>query len=492
MSSYDVIVIGSSPNALVAAALLGKAGKRTLVLEERQNLGGPLQTEMFAPGFRADTVMMSCRLDPEIASELGLSPNVLTRSSITSLGSEIVTRSSPLPLPPAVSDAVSVLRALYHDPLPPHPVSHEPVFNDRAPPPFRAALAEWLRGSPRAAFEVLRLPFLSARDYANELSLNEVDAGFLCGAAVRALSEGPFAPGTLFSFLHHEAVFDGLFRSTARGGLSSLIHALAERAETFGVEIRKGAAGPLRLEIEDGLATGVLFSSGEPLRATTFVSDLDAHHTFTQLVAPYHLDPEVNRAVHNVRSKGTVARVHLALRDHPTFACVDESAYDGTFVIGGQVTAIEKAWDCAKRGTLSHAPYIEFVVPTASDPSLVDQPGKHVLTAWVQYVPPGVTAESVRSVVVENLKRFAPAIESLIEHAQVVLPSDIETHVGLYGGHLYGAEGTLAQTLFARPFPGCSLEESPIKNLLLSGSSTHPGGYSGRSGHHVAHRLLNR
>jgi hypothetical protein len=52
---YDIIVIGGGHNGLVAAATLAQAGKRVLVVERRDTLGGAAATEEIFPGFRVDT-----------------------------------------------------------------------------------------------------------------------------------------------------------------------------------------------------------------------------------------------------------------------------------------------------------------------------------------------------------------------------------------------------------------------------------------------------
>src|SRR5215813_14403540 len=55
MDAYDVIAVGSGHNALVAAALLAKAGNRVLVLERNDRPGGFLRTEeVTLPGFKHD------------------------------------------------------------------------------------------------------------------------------------------------------------------------------------------------------------------------------------------------------------------------------------------------------------------------------------------------------------------------------------------------------------------------------------------------------
>ncbi len=71
MKTYDAIIIGAGHNGLVAAAYLAKAGKKVLVLERRDILGGTLVTEEF-DGFQADMVQ-SGTLRPDILRDLDLS-----------------------------------------------------------------------------------------------------------------------------------------------------------------------------------------------------------------------------------------------------------------------------------------------------------------------------------------------------------------------------------------------------------------------------------
>ncbi len=122
---------------------------------------------------------------------------------------------------------------------------------------------------------------------------------------------------------------------------------------------------------------------GTRIEAEVVVSDFDARTTFTRLVPPYELEPEVGRAIRSGRYRGSVARVSLGLRALPVFDGVDVAALRGTLVVGSDVVSLERAWDQAKRGALPDRPYIEVAIPSIADPGLAPE-GKHVLSAWVQ------------------------------------------------------------------------------------------------------------
>jgi phytoene dehydrogenase-like protein len=485
VTTYDAIFLGTSPNALAAAARLARAGQRVLLLETRAAVGGPTVTETFAPGFRAETGVTSAALDPEVARDLGLSLDVLHRDTITGLGPAPLTLRAGHALPSEILHAVALLQAIYASDPPTLPVP------DAADAASLGALAARLEGlGARRMHEVLRLLFMSARDFFGETVSSEAERALLSGVAVRAVSEGPFASGTLLNFLHHQAVGDGLFRATVRGGLGKLAEALAACARAAGAEIRCDVPGPLHVEVVDGVASGVRLGDGTRIEAKRVVSDHDARTTFTQLVSPRELDPEQNRAIGNLRRRGSVARINLALRELPAFAGVETEALRGTLVVAPDVAYLEKAWDQAKRGVASSHPYLEVTLPTIDDPSLAP-PGQHVLSAWVQYVPYGRGGhEALLESVVAALAAHAPRLPELILHHQVLLPEDLESRFGLAGGHLYGGEVNWSQSFWMRPLPGFSHYRTPIENLYLAGSAAHPAGYSGRSGWNLARALL--
>ena len=510
MTAYDTILLGSSPNALTAAAYLARAGRRVLVLELSPHIGGASATTHFADGFQADLGLMCGRLDPGIVRELRLHDHGLEtveRSSITSLlprqrsftlpadrksAADVVQDFAPAdaaryrPFMELLDLATDLLGTAYT--MTP-PEAHHPSPADAL---RLAALAGRLRGYGRREMaEVMRLLVMPVRDLLDEWFANAELKGLLGSLGIRGLMQGPFAGGTTFNLLHHLAIGDGYFRASAKGGAGAISRALASAAQALGVELRVNV-GPLRIVVEHGAATGVRLDGGDTLAAVQVVSDYDARHTFTELVAPPELEPEFNRAVRQIRYNGAVARVNLALRELPSFAGIGDEALHGTLTVAPSLTQLEKAFDGSKYGRISGTPYLEASIPTLSDPSLAPG-GQHVMSIWLQYAPyrGDVDAQQVCELALARLGEFAPDLRSLVLHAQVMTPRDFETRFRLTEGHLYGGEMTLSQAFFLRPLPACARYRTPIEQLYLCGAATHPGGgLSGLSGRNAALAML--
>jgi len=99
--------------------------------------------------------------------------------------------------------------------------------------------------------------------------------------------------------------------------------------------------------------------------------------------------------------------------------------------------------------------------------------------------------EALGDTVVKTLARYAPNLESLILHRQVLTPADIERIVGLSEGNIFQGELALQQLFFLRPVPAWAKYATPIRGYWQCGSGTHPGGgVMGASGRLAAHAIL--
>jgi phytoene dehydrogenase-like protein len=93
--------------------------------------------------------------------------------------------------------------------------------------------------------------------------------------------------------------------------------------------------------------------------------------------------------------------------------------------------------------------------------------------------------------VMRTIEEYAPGITALVEHRQVITPSDLEETWGLTGGNIYHGELSLDQLFTMRPTLGWGHYATPIANLYMCGSGTHPGnGLTGGSGQNAAREIL--
>ncbi|MEZ4306487.1 MAG: hypothetical protein R3F14_00345 [Polyangiaceae bacterium] len=195
--------------------------------------------------------------------------------------------------------------------------------------------------------EVLRLLFMPVRDLGVELGLSPAEQAALAAAAVRAMSEGLLRRGPCSALLAREAAGDGLFAPWTKGGPGAVSAALAAKAREAGVEIRTGVRD-VRVDVEAGVATGVL-AGGERIEAEAVVSDLDVRATFLPARGAVRAFAGDEPGDSGVAVSGTLARVHLALKEMPRFEG-ERGGPPGTLLFAADVASIERAWDAAKRG----------------------------------------------------------------------------------------------------------------------------------------------
>jgi phytoene dehydrogenase-like protein len=219
------------------------------------------------------------------------------------------------------------------------------------------------------------------------------------------------------------------------------------------------------------------------------------------LDADRELPAEFVDDIRRYKFRGSSGKVNLALDALPDFTALPGPGAHlrGAISISPSVDYMERAYDQAKYGEFSERPYIDMVIPTLTDPS-VAPPGKHILSCFVQYAPyklkPGAAwddgmRERFGNAVIDTLAAYAPNLRNIILHKQVLTPLDLEREFGLTEGNIFQGELTLEQLFFLRPAPGWAQYMTPIRNLWMCGSATHPGGgIMGAPGRNAALRIL--
>jgi phytoene dehydrogenase-like protein len=521
MPSYDAVVIGAGHNGLVAAAYLGKAGKKVLVLERRHVLGGAAVTEEVHPGFKFSELAYVCSmLRPEIIWGLDLPAHgfrvIPQDASFTPLpdGRFLYYRGDDEEAFQEISkfsrrDAeamtpYSQMMTRMAKFIAPMLMMTPPDLHSLEPSNVRRLLALYrhFKGHGRQELHTfIELMTMSAADFLDEWFESEPLKGGLCADGITGAFLGPRSPGTAYMLLHHfMGEVEGPHRSWGfvQGGTGMVSRAIAAAARQYGVDIRTDSDVG-RILVKDGRARGVELENGETIPSRAVVSNADPNRTFLKLIEPGTLPSDYERGIKTFNIEGSVGKVNLALRERPEFRCLPGNGahLSGVITIGPDTEYIERAYDDAKYGDFSRRPYIDVCVPSTVDPSLAP-PGQHVMSMFVQYAPYTLRKgtwperrEEFGDRVIETMEEYIPDLRKIIVHRQVLSPWDVEQEFGLTGGNIFHGEPTPDQLFFLRPVPGWAQYRTPIKGLYLCGSGTHPGGgIMGAPGHNAAREIL--
>jgi phytoene dehydrogenase-like protein len=293
---------------------------------------------------------------------------------------------------------------------------------------------------------------------------------------------------------------DGEFRAwgLVRGGTGTISTAIAVAAREAGAEIRSDAP-VAKILVDQGRTKGVVLENGDVIRAKVVSSSVDPRLTFMKMVGPENLPGDFVQGIRRFRFRGSSGKVNLALSGLPDFKCLPGSGphLRGAISISPGMEYMEQAYDDSKYGRFSRRPYMDIVIPSLSDPTVAPA-GKHVMSCFVQYAPYELREgtwdeqrEEFGDTVVETLAEYAPNLRDIILHRQVLTPLDIERTFSLTEGNIFQGELSLQQLYLMRPVLGWAQYRTPIRNLYICGSCTHPGGgIMGAPGRNAARKIL--
>ena len=510
---YDVAIVGGGHNGLTTACYLAKAGLDVVVVERHNYVGGAAVSREIHPGWTYSNCSYVCSLlRPEIFRDLELAKhglqiipyegsatmldngdfygsyndhdlNYRSMSRFSAKDAEAYERFSR-----DVMRQCKIIKPLLKM-TPPDPTSFAPkdimgLFE------FAKHFAgkDELGGiGEKEIHETIRFWTMSVRDYLEEYFESEVIKAHMAGSAIIGTALGPYSPGSAYVLLHHYmGEVDGNVGAWgyARGGMGSITQAMSKSLLANGGNINAGSAVK-NILIKNNRTYGLALENGDEIYADKIVSNLDVKRTFLKVVEKKELPSEFYTAVKNFKIRGSSGKLNIALDDKPIWKSIpkDDPASTGDLHFTQSIEEMEGAYDDWKDGKWSTLPYVDMCIPTLNDPTMAPQ-GKHYMSVFVQYVPynlaDGGWTEEKRvqfgDHVMKRIGNYSTNFKDIILHAEVRTPKELEAEVGLTEGNIFQGELTMDQLMFNRPIPGYAQYKSPIKNLYMCGSSTHPGG----------------
>lgn len=490
---YDTIIIGAGHNGLTAAAYLAKRGKKILVLERRDVLGGTVITETFDDGSAYDPVWTGGMLRPGIVKDLklashGLQPDPVRKPfiSLQADSPHLVLDPDPVKAAEAIKPfsekdaarwgdfvrfmdkAAGILDFAYETIMPRLP-RH---FNIREGYDLLELGLELRLAGRKDMLDFIRALPMTAQELVEEYFESEVVKAAVASLAIHAHTLGPMEAGTGYTLIHNWLNRGGLAHVNV-GRAGEITSALAGAVRAWGGEIRTGAEVK-RILVDTYVCKGVALADGEEIPADSVISAVDPKRTFLELVGAPNLPPEFVWHAQSIKMRGSVAKIHL-LTDG------SHGIPEGTVVLAPSIKYLEKAYDAAKYGEISEKPYLE-----------VTRSG-NVVSIHFQFAPYKlkngnwkVEGEKIGKLAIDTLAEYLPNLQLQITNYHVITPLDLEQTYGLTEGDLNHGQLMLDQFLFMRPLPGWSNHKTPIDNLYLCGSGVHGGGgVSGAAGRNV-------
>jgi phytoene dehydrogenase-like protein len=522
VSRHDVIVVGAGHNGLAAAAFLARSGLDVMVLERNSYIGGAAVSRELYPGWTYSNCSYVCSLlRPEIYRSLDLARHglqvvpygggvtftrdgdFLGRYPDKDVRRREIARHSARDAdayPRYARDTMRqtrLIRSLLMR-TPPDPTS----FKARDIRELLHLGKEFAKLGEKTLYDTIRFYSMSIADYLGQYFESDVVKASLTDSGIIGTALGVYSPGTAYVLLHHYmGDVDGQIGAWgfARGGMGAVSKALAGALQANGGHLKVSAPAH-RILVKSGRVDGVVLENGDEHHADIVISNLDPKRTFLKLMDERDLQPGVLKAARNFKIRGSSGKLNIALDGLPEFPALgpDNPLIAGDMHVLDSLERFERAYDDWKAGTWSKDPYVDMLIPSITDPTMA-APGKHVMSVFVQYAPVKVQGrdwtdadrDAFGKTVIDQIARYSPNFKSLILHAEVRTPRELEAEVGLTEGNIFQGELTLDQLFFNRPFPGFAQYRGPVPGMYMCGSGTHPGGgVMGAPGANAAREVL--
>ena len=309
MKIFDIIIIGAGPNGLAAASYLSKSGKKVLVVEKNEEVGGLAQY--------ADS---SSSLSKKVIDQLGLKISTKKKNTfVTSLNDNLnhtvleIDENNAIKFKEceaSLEDQNSFLKLVKKYNLFSKTLSS---FMFNTPPRVKSGNKSDLWQLISMGWKVRKLGKKNMRELLRIIGLNIADdlednltndnlMGILCNEAILGSNLGPRSPGSILTLLYSNAINGSIFRNNNLDS-KQIIDSLEQSCLDRGVEFLKSSEVK-KLLINNESVTGIEMNNQNTIESSTIISTLDPKTTYLNLIGADKLDTDFTRRVSNFRSKG--------------------------------------------------------------------------------------------------------------------------------------------------------------------------------------------
>jgi phytoene dehydrogenase-like protein len=514
---FDAIVIGAGHNGLAAALVLARNGRRPLVLEKNDYVGGMGGTREILKGCRNE-VGASCLfpLSAEIRAYFDFEANGVELIPLPVMAVNLVgTDGRPLVFyRSALRTSLNLLRQFGPGAMLgfarflkfcQYPARVLDRFTARkAPRRLEDIIAEAETAEQR---EHLEMAFNGSamdiidRFFPDTVKHRELRAA-MAFAAVQATYKGPYTPGSGLCLIYTMAQegSEGLMQRV-KGGMGSLSECLARQIEALGGEIRLKQR-VARILVENGRAVGVELKSGEQLRAGTVISNLDKQATFNHLLGEHTLAAADRARVDAFTHRGAFVHMLFKLDGLPSYAPrlaalnrTTGARFGGAMVLDPE--ELQRSYETCLRGELPEQIPLAFQIPTVNDPSLAP-PGCHIASAYAFYFPceadkadKGKLRDRMAELIIDHWCEYMPDFREHITDTAIFSGDHFGSMHGVTNGDWTHGLLHPDQMIGERCLVDGTGHTTPVPGLFLCGASCHPGpGVTFLPGYNCAHEIL--
>ena len=514
---FDCIIVGAGHNGLATGLVLAKNGKRVLLLEKNNYIGGMGGTREILKGCQNEVgASVMFPLSAEIRQYFDFENNgveliplpVMAVNLVGATGRPLIFFKSP------AKSALHILRTFGPGAMLgfirfmkfcQYPARVLDRFTARkAPRNLEDIIAEAETPEQR---EHLELAFKGSamdiidRFFPDEKKHMELRAS-MAFAAVQATYKGPYTPGSGMCLVYTMAQegSEGLMQRV-KGGIGKLSESVARQIEALGGEIRL-KQNVTRILVEEGRAIGVELKNGEQLRAPLIISNLDKQATFNRLLADHQLAAPDQDKVDAFTHRGAFVHMLFKLRGLPDYSQhldklnrIPGAKFGGAMVL--EPRELQRSYETCLQGELPEQVPLAFQIPTVNDPSLAPE-GCHIASAYGFYFPceadkplRGKLRDAMAEQLIEHICVHLPNFRELITDQAIFSSDHFASMQGVTNGDWTHGLLHPDQMIGERCLVEGTGHTTPVPGLYLCGASCHPGpGVTFLPGYNCAHEIL--